>query len=114
MCISVVVFVWGSFLRYVRTSSSREVSASAALPNKKTTLALIDTFILRIPSPTRGKGQRSAHRTELEKKTFTPFEEVELLDALRVQIEERQAVRDIQLILFDAIFGLGSEEKVLL
>lgn len=87
------------------------MSASASLPNKKTTLALIDTFILRIPPHTRGKGAWSAPRTEPDKKVFTPFEELELLDALRVQIEERQTMREMQLILFDAIFGLGSEEK---
>ena len=39
------------------------------------------------------------------------FEELELLESLRVQIEERQS-KDIQLALFDAVFGMTRDNEV--
>ena len=42
---------------------------------------------------------------------FTVFEELELLEALRTQIEERMS-KDVQLALFDALFGVANDNTV--
>lgn len=40
------------------------------------------------------------------------FEELELLEALRGQVEERQLSKEIQLALFDTLFGLADDNEV--
>lgn len=66
-------------------------------------MSLIDTYILNIPP---------SHQTKTEHIwPFSVFEELELLESLRIQVEERQT-RDIQMALFDAIFGIAKDDKV--
>lgn len=89
-----------SSLRYIRSLSSPDLVTSS-LPNKEELISLIDTHILMVPSG----GNTSDW-------PFTVFEELELLELLRGQVEERQLPKDIQLALFDALFGLGNDSKV--
>lgn len=92
-------------IRYVRSKSSHDSSSSStSLPNKEALLSLVDSYILKVPKATSGSGNNWP---------FNVFEELELLDLLRVQIEERQSI-EVQLALFDALFGLNDREKVLL
>ena len=73
-----------------------------SLPNKETLLSLIDTYVLKVP---KDKGEEEGEWP------FNVFEEIELLDSLRVQIEERHSV-ELQMALFDSLFGLKGDSKV--
>lgn len=93
-------FIFSMVERYVRSLSSHEI-VSTSLPSRESLLLLIDKYILKIPSPKKqGAGGWP----------FTVFEELELLESLRVQIEERQS-KDIQLALFDAVFGMTRDNE---
>ena len=84
--------------------TSRDLLTSS-LPSKEALMSLIDTYILNIPPSYQAK-------TECVW-PFSVFEELELLESLRIQVEERQT-RDIQMALFDAIFGIAKDDKVVI
>ena len=103
----------------------RDVSSSSSLPSRETLLLLIDRFILKLPSSSPSSSPRSKRKglTEGGKEkgpaifklantsvcSLDVFEELELLDSLRTQLEERQS-RGMQHALFDAMFGVVGEE----
>lgn len=89
--------------RYVRSLLSHE-SFSSSLPHKDSLLRLVDTYILKLPSTDKIKNNLPL------KWPFNVYEELELLDLLRLQIEERQSM-EVQLALFDTMFGLVGREK---
>lgn len=89
--------------RYIRSVSSRDPIKSS-LPSRESLLELIDTYILLIPAV-------SSSSSSDPYRPFTVFEELELLETLRVQVEERLN-RDIQLVLFDVLFGITNDSKV--
>ena len=101
-----------------------DVSSSSSLPSRETLLLLIDRFILKLPSsspssspPSKRKGAAGSKEKgpaifKLANTTVSSlnvFEELELLDSLRTQLEERQS-RGMQHALFDAMFGYVEEE----
>ena len=95
----------GSMFRYVRAMSSHEPMGTT-LPKKDSLLSLVDTHILKLPSSDKAN---SSYKTQWP---FNVFEELELLDLLRVQIEERPSI-EVRLALFDSLFGLaGRNNKV--
>jgi hypothetical protein len=99
-------FIFSMAERYIR--SSREISSrdpiKSSLPNKETLLSLIDTHILMIPSSSSSGADGGSH--------FNVYEELELLEMLRIQVEERQT-KEIQMAIFDTLFGLtASDDKM--
>lgn len=93
-----------SYFRYIRSLSSPDLVTSS-LPNKDKLLLLIDTYILQVPPP-------SSPPLPPPEWPFNVFEELELLEALRAQVEERQLTKEIQLAMFDTLFGLAEDNEV--
>ena len=94
-------------VRYVRSFSSHE-SFGSSLPTKESLLCLVDSYILKLPSTTTG--DKTKKDSSSITWPFNVYEELELLDLLRVQIEERQS-SEVQFALFDALFGLVGRDK---
>ncbi|XP_011405071.1 PREDICTED: uncharacterized protein LOC105313383 [Amphimedon queenslandica] len=95
-------FILSMVERYIRSLSSPDLVVSS-LPNKEKLLSLIDSYILLVPT--------AAASSSVEW-PFNVFEELELLEALRGQVEERQLSKEIQLALFDTLFGLADDDEV--
>ena len=83
--------------RYLKSSLAGEKNSQ---PSTDTLLALVDTFVLKIPPKTGVKGQKMEG-------PLTPAEEMQLLMSIHSQLEEQQSL-EMRYCMFEAIFG-GSE-----
>ena len=102
LCMYIVILKLHTY-RYVRSLSSHE-PIGASLPSKESLLSLVDTHVLKLP-PVYHDRLKSKSRSSTSLWPFNVFEELELLDLLRVQIEDRPNL-EVRLALFDALFGL--------
>ena len=72
-------------------------------PGTDTLLALVDTFVLKIPPKPGVKGQKMEG-------ALTPAEEMQLLMSIHSQLEEQQSL-EMRYCMFEAIFGGSGGDK---
>ena len=86
--------------RYLKSSLAGEKNSQ---PSTDTLLALVDTFVLKIPPKTGVKGQKMEG-------PLTPAEEMQLLMSIHSQLEEQQSL-EMRYCMFEAIFGGSGGDK---